>query len=229
MGSDFSEDLELYLEEVRQIPLLTAQEFHILLLRASEGDEEAQTELVNANLRLVVKIAQNYIGQGVSLSDLIQEGNIGLMKASRTFATRGSDNFIDYAEECIEKSIIIGLRELEPAKISLDTPIDLAEDEETVANYTLADFLEDKTTPTHFERVNNLQMREILIEAMETLTSHEKKVLSLRFGLEDGKTRTIDEVAKIFRVGGDNIQAVEIKALKKLRQPDCSVKLKDFY
>jgi len=236
---EFSEDVEIYLEEVRQIPPLGAQEFHTLLLRAADGDEDAQLELVNANLRLVVNIARNYVGQGVPFPDLIQEGNIGLMKAVKKFATKGSATFIEYAEECIESAIVRGLREMEnTAQVSLDTPIDertyndkdtYAVEGDFVEGMTLADFVEDSKTPTHFERVNHLQMRELLGEVLNTLTPHERKVLSLRFGLEDGRMRTPEEVAKIFKVSGDNVQAVENKALRKLRNPDCSTKLKDFY
>lgn len=239
MENEFLEDVEIYLEEVRRIPLLGAQEFHTLLLRAAEGDEEAQLELVNANLRLVVNIARNYVNQGVSFSDLIQEGNIGLMKAAKKFSTKGSESFIEYAEECIEKAIVRGLREMEQsAQVSLDTPIDertyadkdkFAVEGDFIEGLTLADLVEDSKTPTHFDRVNHLQMSELLSEVLNMLTLHEKKVLSLRFGLEDGKTRSIDEVAKIFKVNADNIRTVETKALRKIRQANCSSKLRDFY
>ncbi|MBQ7723707.1 MAG: sigma-70 family RNA polymerase sigma factor [Selenomonadaceae bacterium] len=236
---EFSEDVELYLEEVRRIPLLTAQEFHMLLLRAADGDEDAQSELVNANLRLVVNIARNYIGHGAAFSDLIQEGNIGLMKAVKKFSTKGSATFIEYAEECIEAAIVRGLREMEhTAQVSLDTPIDertyndrdkFAVEGDFVEGLTLADFVEDSKTPTHFERVNHSQMRELLREVLNTLPPYEKKVLALRFGLEDGRIHSVDEVARIFKVSGNTIKTVETKALKKLRQPTCSAKLKDFY
>lgn len=239
MGNEFLEDVEIYLEEVRQIPLLSAQEFHTLLLRAAEGDEDAQIELVNANLRLVVNIAQNYIGYGVAFSDLIQEGNIGLMKAVKKFSTKGSATFIEYAEECIEKAIVRGLREMEAnSHVSLDTPIDertyndkdrFAVEGDFVEGLTLADFVEDSKTPTHFDFLDSLQMGECLSEVLNTLTPHEKKVLSLRFGLEDGRSRTTDEVAKIFKVSVDNVKTVETKALHKLRHQNCSVKLRDFY
>ena len=238
-GQKYLEDVEIYLEEVRRIPLLSAQEFHTLLLRAADGDEDAQLELVNANLRLVVNIAQNYIGQGAAFSDLIQEGNIGLMKAVKKFSTKGSATFIEYAEECIETAIVRGLREFEQtAQVSLDTPIDertyndkdkFAVEGDFIEGLTLADFMEDNATPAHFDRLDYLQMRELLGEAMNILTPHEKKVLSLRFGLEDGRARTLDEVAKIFKVSSNTIQAVETKALGKLRNPDCSIKLRDFY
>ncbi len=233
---EFAEDVELYLEEVRRIPLLGAQEFHTLLLRAADGDEDAQLELVNANLRLVVNIARNYVGQGVAFCDLIQEGNIGLMKAVKKFSTKGSATFIEYAEECIEKAIVRGLREMEQtAQVSLDTPLDetaysakdgFADESDFVEGLTLLDLVEDNKTPTHFERLNNSQMAELLREAMYTLTAHERKVLSLRFGLEDGRARSLEEVAKLFNVTGERIRQIETKALRKLRHP--SKKLKDF-
>lgn len=238
-ANNFSEDVELYLEEVKRIPLLSAQEFHTLLLRAADGDEEAQLELVNANLRLVVNIARKYIDHGASFPDLIQEGNIGLMKAVKKFSTKGSTTFIDYAEECIEKAIVRGLRETQhAAQVSLDTPIDertynakdnFAVEGDFVEGITLADFVEDSKSPTHFDRVNRLQMRELLREVLNTLTPHEKKVLALRFGLEDGKSRSLDEVAQIFKVSGGVVQSVESSALLKLRQPNYSAKLRDFY
>lgn len=236
---EYSEDVELYLEEVRQIPLLSAQEFHMLLLRAADGDEDAQLELVNANLRLVVNIARNYAGQGVAFCDLIQEGNIGLMKAVKKFSTKGSATFIEYAEECIEAAIVRGLREMEQsAQVSLDTPIDeaaytskdeLSDDGDFVEGLTLLDLVEDNKTPTHFDRLSQSQMLELLREVMRTLTPHERKVLSLRFGLEDGRARSLDEVAQIFKVASSTIAAIESKALRKLRHPARSKKLKDFY
>ena len=236
---EFSEDVELYLEEVRRIPLLGAQEFHTLLIRAADGDEDAQIELVNANLRLVVNIARNYVGQGVAFPDLIQEGNIGLMKAVKKFSTKGSATFIEYAEECIESAIVRGLREMNPsAQVSLDTPIDetayTAQDEyavegDFVEGLTLGDFVEDNKTPTHFDRVNYSQMTELLREAMHDLTPHERKVLSLRFGLEDGNEHTLEEVAKNFNVARESIRQIEAKALRKLRNPARCQKLRDFY
>lgn len=236
---EFSDDVEIYLEEVKRIPLLSAQEFHMLLLRAADGDEDAQTELVNANLRLVVNIARKYIGHGAAFCDLIQEGNLGLMKAAKKFATKGSATFTEYAEECIEAAIVKGLREMNrTAQVSLDTPIDeraynardtFAVEGDFIEGLTLADFVEDSKTPTHFDRLNNLQMSELLREVLDTLTPHEKKVLSLRFGLEDGRPRSLDEVAKIFKVSGGTVRVVETKALNKLRHPARSAKLKDFY
>lgn len=218
----FETTQEIYLAEVKRIPLLSAQEFHTLLLRAADGDEDAQIELVNANLRLVVNIAQNYVGYGAAFQDLIQEGNIGLMKAVKKFSTKGSATFIEYAEECIETAIVRSLREVEQnSQVSLETPID--------EDFTLADFVEDNEAPDRFERINNFQMTELLREALDALTPHEKKVLSLRFGLEDGRARSVDEVAKIFKVNPSAVQSVETKALSKLRNPAYSSKLKDFY
>lgn len=238
-ATEFSEDVEIYLEEVRRIPLLSAQEFHTLLLRAADGDEDAQLELVNANLRLVVNIARKYIGYGMAFSDLIQEGNIGLMKAVKKFTTKAPATFTEYAEECIEAAIAGSLRNAEQsAQVSLDTPIDertfsdkdnFAVEGDFVDGMTLADFVEDNKSPTNFDRVNRLQMCELLREVLNTLTPREKKVLALRFGLEDGRSRTADEVAKLFKVSGGIVQSVETAALLKLRQPTHSAKLREFY
>ena len=231
-------DIEIYLEEVKRIPLLSAQEFHTLLIRSAQGDEDAQTELVNANLRLVVEVAKNYVGHGTAFSDLIQEGNVGLIKAVKKFSTKGSATFTEYAEECIEAAIARSLRETDrTAQISLDTPVDerayvardkFAGEGDYVEGLTLADFVEDET-PTHFDRLSFSQLREILGEALETLSAHEKKILALRFGLEDGRTHSIDEIAKIFKVGTENIRQAETKALKKLRQHERTTKLREFY
>ncbi|MBR4382542.1 MAG: sigma-70 family RNA polymerase sigma factor [Selenomonadaceae bacterium] len=233
-----AEDIEIYLEEVKRIPLLSAQEFHTLLIRSAQGDEDAQTELVNANLRLVVEVAKNYVGQGTAFSDLIQDGNVGLIKAVKKFSTKGSATFTEYAEECIEAAIVRSLRETDSdMQISLDTPVDerayiardkFAQEGDYVEGLTLADFVEDET-PTHFERLSFSQLREILGEALESLSAHEKKILALRFGLEDGRTHSIDEVAKIFKVGNENIRQAETKALKKLRQHERTIKLREFY
>ena len=233
-----AEDIEIYLEEVKRIPLLSAQEFHTLLIRSAQGDEDAQTELVNANLRLVVEVAKNYVGHGTAFSDLIQDGNVGLIKAVKKFSTKGSATFTEYAEECIEAAIVRSLRETDSdMQISLDTPVDerayiardkFAQEGDYVEGLTLADFVEDET-PTHFERLSFSQLREILGEVLESLSAHEKKILALRFGLEDGRTHSIDEVAKIFKVGNENIRQAETKALKKLRQHERTIKLREFY
>ena len=230
-------DVEIYLEEVKRIPLLSAQEFHTLLIRAASGDEDAQLELVNANLRLVVDVAKNYVGHGTAFSDLIQEGNVGLIKAVKKFSTKGSATFTEYAETCIEAAIVRALRGSEQSELSLDTPVDerayvdrdkFAVEGDFVEGLTLADFVEDET-PTHFDRLSFSQLRELLGEAMSSLSAHEKKILSLRFGLEDGRARSLDDVAKIFKVGNEQIRQVEVKALNKLRQHERTRKLREFY
>ena len=230
-------DIEIYLEEVKRIPLLSAQEFHTLLIRAASGDENAQLELVNANLRLVVEVAKNYVGHGIAFSDLIQEGNVGLIKAVKKFSTKGSATFTEYAETCIEAAIVRSLRETEQAQLSLDTPVDerayvdrdkFAVEGDFVEGLTLADFVADET-PTHFDRLSFSQLRELLGEAMSVLSAHEKKILSLRFGLEDGRARSLDEIAKIFKVGNERIRQIEVKALNKLRQHERMHKLREFY
>ena len=230
-------DIEIYLEEVKRIPLLSAQEFHTLLIHAAGGDENAQLELVNANLRLVVDVAKNYVGHGTAFSDLIQEGNVGLIKAVKKFSTKGSATFTEYAETCIEAAIVGSLRNDQTAQVSLDTPVDerayVARDKfaiegDFVEGLTLADFVADDT-PTHFDRLSFSQLRELLGEAMRSLSAHEKKILSLRFGLEDGRARSLDEVAKLFKVGNERIRQVEVKALSKLRQHERTRKLREFY
>ncbi|MBR1806073.1 MAG: sigma-70 family RNA polymerase sigma factor [Selenomonadaceae bacterium] len=230
-------DVEIYLEEVKRIPLLSAQEFHTLLIRAASGDENAQLELVNANLRLVVEVAKNYVGHGTAFSDLIQDGNIGLIKAVKKFSTKGPATFTEYAESCIEAAIVSNLRETQQSELSLDTPVDerayvdrdkFAVEGDFVEGLTLADFVADET-PTHFDRLSFSQLRELLGEAMSVLSAHEKKILSLRFGLEDGRARSLDEVAKIFKVSTERIRQVEVKALNKLRQHERTRKLREFY
>ena len=230
------EDVQIYLEEVEQIPLLSAQEFHTLLTRAGNGDEDAQLELVNANLRLVVDIARKYIGRGAAFSDLIQEGNIGLLKAVKKFSTKGSPTFIEYAKECIEKAIIRGLRELQADRgVSLDTPIDertyeskdeYAIEGDYVEGLTLMDLVADMDAPTHFERMNRQQLAELLHEAMKHLTMTEKKILALRFGLSGGRTHSAEEVARILKIRPESLLAIEADALKKLSSAE---RLRDFY
>ena len=230
------EDVQIYLEEVERIPLLSAQEFHTLLTRAGAGDEEAQTELVNANLRLVVNIARKYIGRGAAFSDLIQEGNIGLLKAVKKFSTKGSPTFIEYAQECIEKAIERGLREMQSDKeISLDIPIDertyeskdeYAVEGDYVEGLTLMDLVADMDAPTHFEQMDREQLTELLREAMKHLTMTEKKILVLRFGLSGGKVYSAEEVAKILKLSLESLRSIEADALKKLRGAEM---LRDFY
>ena len=230
------EEVQIYLEEVEQIPLLSAQEFHTLLTRAGNGDEDAQTELVNANLRLVVDIARKYIGRGAPFSDLIQEGNIGLLKAVKKFSTKGSPTFIEYAEECIEKAIMRGLREMQSDKeISLDIPIDertyeskdeYAVEGDYVEGLTLMDLVADMDAPTHFEQMDREQLTELLREAMKHLTMTEKKILVLRFGLSGGKVYSAEEVAKILKLSLESLRSIEADALKKLRGAEM---LRDFY
>ena len=230
------EEVQIYLEEVEQIPLLSAQEFHTLLTRAGNGDEDAQVELVNANLRLVVDIARKYIGRGAPFSDLIQEGNIGLLKAVKKFSTKGSPTFIEYAEECIEKAIMRGLREMQSDKeISLDIPIDertyeskdeYAVEGDYVEGLTLMDLVADMDAPTHFEQMDREQLTELLREAMKHLTMTEKKILVLRFGLSGGKVYSAEEVAKILKLSLESLRSIEADALKKLRGAEM---LRDFY
>ena len=210
-------EAEIYLEEVKRIPLKSAQEIHTLLLRSAAGDEAAQLELVNANLRLVVDCARKYVGHGVPFADLIQEGNIGLMKAVKKFSTKGSTTFIEYAQECIEKAIVRGLREMiYSAEVELPT-------DETVENLTLTDLVTDGEIS--FERLNNMELTENLRAALDTLTTQEKKILALHYGLGNKRACSWEEVAEIFNVSPDNLREVELSALKKLSR---SERLREF-
>ncbi|MBR4152607.1 MAG: sigma-70 family RNA polymerase sigma factor [Selenomonadaceae bacterium] len=224
-----NEEARLYLEEIEQIPLLSAQEFHTLLLRSAAGDENAQMELVNANLRLVVDCARNYVGQGAPFSDLIQEGNIGLLKAVKKFSTKGAATFTEYAQECIEAAIVHGLRELKTEEtLLLDTPIEKSaynDEEDYVEGMTLADLLADEETPKALDRLNRSQLIEFLREAMKVLTMREKKILVLRFGLDNRRACTTEEVARILKISPETLRAIEANALKKLSR---SERLKEF-
>jgi RNA polymerase sigma factor (sigma-70 family) len=210
-------EAEIYLEEVKSIPLMSAQEIHTLLLRSAAGDEAAQLELVHANLRLVVECARKYVGRGAPFSDLIQEGNIGLMKAVKKFSTKGSTTFVEYARECIEKAIVHELREM-----TYEKEVELPPDE-TVENLTLTDLVTDGEIS--FERLNRLELMENLRTALDMLTAQEKKVLALRYGLGNGQAYSREEVAEIFKVNPDNLREVETAALKKL---SLSERLREF-
>ncbi len=210
-------EAEIYLEEVKQIPLMSAQEIHTRLLRAAAGDEDAQLELVNANLRLVVECAKKYVGRGAPFADLIQEGNLGLMKAVKKFSTKGTATFVEYAQECIEKAIIQGLREMNYA-VEVALPTD-----ETVEELTLTDLLTDGEIS--LERMSRQELMENLRKAFNLLTAQEKKILALRFGLGTKRAYSREEVAAMFKTNPDNIFAVESKALKKLSRAE---RLKEF-
>ena len=271
-----NDPVKLYLREIGKIPLLTAEEEMVYATRALEGDEEATKRLVEANLRLVVSIAKKYVGRGMLFLDLIQEGNMGLIKAVEKFDVTKGYKFSTYATWWIRQSITRAIadqartirvpvhmvetinklirvsrqllqtygREPTPEEISkemgitvekvreiqkiaqepvsLETPIGEEEDSH------LGDFIPDDDVPAPAEAAAFSMLKEQLVEVLDTLTDREQKVLKLRFGLDDGRSRTLEEVGKEFDVTRERIRQIEAKALRKLRHPSRSKKLKDY-
>ena len=268
--------VRMYLKEIGKVPLLTPEEEVELAIRMSEGDEEAKRRMSEANLRLVVSIAKRYVGRGMLFLDLIQEGNLGLIKAVEKFDYTKGYKFSTYATwwirqaitraiadqartiripvhmvETINKVIRVSrqlLQELghDPSAeeiaaemnmpvekvrdilkiaqepVSLETPIGEEEDSH------LGDFIPDEDASEPSEAASFSLLKEQLMEVLDTLTPREKKVLELRFGIVDGRTRTLEEVGKEFNVTRERIRQIEAKALRKLRHPSRSKKLKDF-
>lgn len=268
--------LRMYLKEIGKVPLLTAEEEVELAKKMEKGDERAKQKLAEANLRLVVSIAKKYVGRGMLFLDLIQEGNLGLIKAVEKFDYRKGYKFSTYATwwirqaitraiadqartiripvhmvETINKFIRVSrqlLQELgrEPTPdeiaermelpvervreiikisqepVSLETPIGEEEDSH------LGDFIQDENVPVPADAATFTLLKEQLNDVLDTLTERERKVLILRFGLEDGRSRTLEEVGKEFNVTRERIRQIEAKALRKLRHPSRSKKLKDY-
>lgn len=275
-GIAVDDPVRMYLKEIGKVSLLTAEEEIELAKRMELGDEEAKKKLCEANLRLVVSIAKRYVGRGMLFLDLIQEGNLGLIKAVDKFDWRKGYKFSTYATwwirqaitrsiadqartiripvhmvETINKLIRISrqlLQELgrEPTPeeiaaemdisvekvreilkiaqepVSLETPIGEEEDSH------LGDFIPDDDVPAPAEAAAFSMLKEQLVEVLDTLTEREQKVLKLRFGLEDGRARTLEEVGRQFDVTRERIRQIEAKALRKLRHPSRSKKLKDY-
>jgi len=271
-----NDPVRLYLKEIGKVPLLTGDEEMILARRMEAGDDSAKKELAEANLRLVVSIAKRYVGRGMSFLDLIQEGNLGLIKAVEKFDYTKGFKFSTYATWWIRQAITRAIadqartiripvhmvetinklirvsrqllqeygREPTPAEIgkemgfteekvreiqkiaqdpvSLETPIGEEEDSH------LGDFIPDEDAPAPAEAASYALLKEQLIEVLNTLTEREEKVLRLRFGLDDGRARTLEEVGKEFNVTRERIRQIEAKALRKLRHPSRSKKLKDY-
>lgn len=268
--------VKLYLKEIGRVPLLDAEREAELAKRMSEGDEEAKRELVEANLRLVVSIAKRYVGKGLFFLDLIQEGNLGLMKAVSKFDYTKGYKFSTYATWWIRQAITRAIadqartiripvhmvetihkvtkvsrqmlqekgREVSAAEvakemnmnpdkvreimkiaqdpISLETPVGEEEDSH------IGDFIEDQESPAPAEAASYELLREQLNEVLHTLTPREEQVLRLRFGLEDGRQRTLEEVGQQFNITRERIRQIEAKALRKLRHPSRSKKLRDY-
>ena len=275
-GVSIEDPVRMYLKEIGKVSLLTADEEIELAKRMEQGDEDAKKRLAEANLRLVVSIAKRYVGRGMLFLDLIQEGNLGLIKAVEKFDYRKGYKFSTYATwwirqaitraiadqartirspvhmvETINKLIRVSrqlLQELgrEPTPeeiaeemkmpvdrvreilkisqepVSLETPIGEEEDSH------LGDFIPDDDVPAPAEAAAFSMLKEQLVEVLDTLTDREQKVLKLRFGLEDGRARTLEEVGKEFDVTRERIRQIEAKALRKLRHPSRSKKLKDY-
>ena len=275
-GVSIEDPVRMYLKEIGKVPLLSADEETALAKRMEEGDEEAKRRLAEANLRLVVSIAKRYVGRGMLFLDLIQEGNLGLIKAVEKFDYKKGYKFSTYATWWIRQAITRAIadqartiripvhmvetinklirvqrqllqelgREPLPEEIaevmdlpeervreilkisqepvSLETPIGEEEDSH------LGDFIQDDNVPVPADAAAFTLLKEQLVEVLSTLTDREQKVLKLRFGLEDGRARTLEEVGKEFNVTRERIRQIEAKALRKLRHPSRSRKLKDY-
>ena len=275
-GTNVDDHVRMYLKEIGKVPLLTAEEEHELARKMAEGDEEAKQKLIETNLRLVVSIAKKYVGRGLLFLDLIQEGNLGLIKAVEKFDYSKGYKFSTYSTWWIRQSITRAIadqartirvpvhmvetinklirvsrqllqeygREATPEEIakemnmsidkvreimkiaqepvSLEMPI--GEEEDT----KLGEFIPDEDAPAPSEAASFMLLKEQLVDVLDTLTPREERVLRLRFGLDDGRSRTLEEVGKVFNVTRERIRQIEAKALRKLRHPSRSRKLKDF-
>ena len=275
-GIAIDDPVKIYLKEIGRVPLLTPEEEIQLAERMAKGDVKAKQRLAEANLRLVVSIAKRYVGRGMQFLDLIQEGNLGLIKAVEKFDYRKGYKFSTYATwrirqaitraiadqartiripvhmvETINKLIRVSRqllqelgREPSPEEIAaeMDMPVERVREilkisQEPVSMETpigeeedshLGDFIEDDNVPAPAEAAAFTLLKEQLDEVLSTLTDREQKVLRLRFGLEDGRARTLEEVGKEFKVTRERIRQIEAKALRKLRHPSRSRKLKDY-
>ncbi|WLV23584.1 RNA polymerase sigma factor RpoD [Aciduricibacillus chroicocephali] len=276
LGIKINDPVRMYLKEIGRVDLLSAQDEIALATKIEEGDEEAKRRLAEANLRLVVSIAKRYVGRGMLFLDLIQEGNMGLIKAVEKFDYRKGFKFSTYATWWIRQAITRAIAdqartiripvhmvetinklirvqrqllqdlgreptpeeigkemELSPEKVrdilkiaqepvSLETPIGEEDDSH------LGDFIEDQEAVSPSDHAAYELLKEQLEDVLDTLTDREENVLRLRFGLDDGRTRTLEEVGKVFGVTRERIRQIEAKALRKLRHPSRSKRLKDF-
>ena len=275
-GVSIEDPVRMYLKEIGKVPLLTAEEEKELAMKMEAGDMDAKKRLAEANLRLVVSIAKRYVGRGMLFLDLIQEGNLGLIKAVEKFDYRKGYKFSTYATWWIRQAItraiadqartiripvhmvetinklirvqrqllqelgrepypeeiakkmnlpverVREIQKISQEPVSLETPIGEEEDSH------LGDFIQDDNVPVPAEAAAFTLLKEQLVEVLGTLTEREQKVLCLRFGLDDGRARTLEEVGKEFDVTRERIRQIEAKALRKLRHPSRSRKLKDY-
>lgn len=275
-GVSIEDPVRMYLKEIGKVPLLSAEEEIELAKRMELGDQEAKKRLAEANLRLVVSIAKRYVGRGMLFLDLIQEGNLGLIKAVEKFDYRKGYKFSTYATWWIRQAITRAIadqartiripvhmvetinklirvsrqllqelgREPTPEEIAaeLDMPVERVREilkisQEPVSLETpigeeedshLGDFIQDDNVPVPAEAAAQTLLKEQLDEVLDTLTEREQKVLRLRFGMDDGRARTLEEVGKEFDVTRERIRQIEAKALRKLRHPSRSRKLRDY-
>ena len=275
-GVSIEDPVRMYLKEIGKVPLLSADEEINLAQRMEQGDEDAKKRLAEANLRLVVSIAKRYVGRGMLFLDLIQEGNLGLIKAVEKFDYRKGYKFSTYATWWIRQAItraiadqartiripvhmvetinklirvqrqllqelgreptpeevsekmnlsvdrVREIQKISQEPVSLETPIGEEEDSH------LGDFIQDDNVPVPAEAAAFTLLKEQLVDVLGTLTEREQKVLRLRFGLDDGRARTLEEVGKEFNVTRERIRQIEAKALRKLRHPSRSRKLRDY-
>ncbi len=275
-GIAIDDPVKVYLKEIGRVPLLSPEEEIDLAIRINTGDEAAKKRLSEANLRLVVSIAKRYLGRGMQFLDLIQEGNLGLIKAVEKFDYTKGFKFSTYATWWIRQAITRAIADQartiripvhmvetinkvkkvssqllhtnghEPTadeiSAELDMPVDKVREimrvaQEPVSLETpigeeedshLGDFIPDDDAPAPQDAASHTLLKEQLADVLDTLTPREEKVLRLRFGLEDGRSRTLEEVGKEFNVTRERIRQIEAKALRKLRHPSRSKKLKDF-
>ncbi len=275
-GISIDDPVRMYLKEIGKVPLLTADEEIDLAMKMADGDEMAKQKLAEANLRLVVSIAKRYVGRGMLFLDLIQEGNLGLIKAVEKFDYKKGYKFSTYATwwirqaitraiadqartiripvhmvETINKLIRVSrqllqklgrdplpeeiaeemgisvdkvreIQKIAQEPVSLETPIGEEDDSH------LGDFIPDDDAPAPAEAASFTLLKEQIMDVLDTLTPREEKVLKLRFGLEDGRARTLEEVGREFNVTRERIRQIEAKALRKLRHPSRSKKLRDY-
>ena len=271
-GVSIDDPVRMYLKEIGKVPLLSAEKELELANRMAHGDLAAKQQLVEANLRLVVSIAKRYVNRGMFFLDLIQEGNLGLMKAAEKFDYGKGFKFSTYATWWIRQAITRAIadqartiripvhmvetinkvlrvsRQLlqekgrDPLDEEMDMPVDKVRDILKIAQEPvslempigeeedshLGDFIADDNTPAPADAASYQMLREHLLEVLHTLTPREEAVLKLRFGLEDGRPRTLEEVGKVFDITRERIRQIEAKALRKLRHPSRSKKLKDY-